>query len=97
MRGGLPVADPAGTEAGVLGTQAQLWTEHAPTPDHVRQLAFPRLCALAETAWSRDQRGYADFQRRLTGHLARLRALDALPKERVRFAGAVPVPGKTVP
>jgi hexosaminidase len=95
--GGLPVADPAGTEPGVLGTQAQLWTEHAPTPDHVRQLAFPRLCALAETAWSRDQRGYADFQRRLTGHLERLRALDALPKERVRFAGAVPVPGKTVP
>jgi hexosaminidase len=81
----------------VLGTQAQLWTEHAPTPDHVRHLAFPRLCALAERAWSPPERRYADFQERLTGHLERLRALDALPKERVRFAGAVPVSGKTVP
>ncbi len=95
LAGGLPVSD--GTRPGVLGTQAQLWTEHAPTPDHVRHLAFPRLCALAERAWSPPGRGYADFHQRLAGHLTRLRALGALPKERVRFAGAVPVPEKTVP
>jgi hexosaminidase len=95
LAGGLPVAD--GTGPGVLGTQAQLWTEHAPTPDHVRHLAFPRLCALAERAWSPPGRSYADFHQRLAGHLDRLRTLGALPKERVRFAGAVPVPGKTVP
>ncbi|MGK3208052.1 beta-N-acetylhexosaminidase [Amycolatopsis sp. MEPSY49] len=95
LAGGLPVSD--GTRPGVLGTQAQLWTEHAPTPDHVRHLAFPRLCALAERAWSPAVRGYAEFQERLAGHLERLRALDALPKERVRFAGAVPVSGKSVP
>ncbi|MFI5586010.1 beta-N-acetylhexosaminidase [Amycolatopsis sp. NPDC051758] len=95
LEGGLAVSD--GTRPGVLGTQAQLWTEHAPTPGHVRHLAFPRLCALAERAWSAPERDYADFHQRLTGHLERLRALDALPKERVRFAGAVPVSGKTVP
>jgi hexosaminidase len=95
LDGGLPVSD--GTRPGVLGTQAQLWTEHAPTPDHVRHLAFPRLCALAERAWSPAARSYAEFQERLAGHLERLRALDALPKERVRFAGAVPLSGKTVP
>ncbi|GAB3165867.1 beta-N-acetylhexosaminidase [Amycolatopsis stemonae] len=95
LAGGLPVSD--GTRPGVLGTQAQLWTEHAPTPDHVRHLAFPRLCALAERAWSTPGRRYAEFRERLAGHLERLRALDALPKERVRFAGAVPVSGKTVP
>ncbi|NBH09978.1 beta-N-acetylhexosaminidase [Amycolatopsis sp. SID8362] len=95
LAGGLPVSD--GTRPGVLGTQAQLWTEHAPTPDHVRHLAFPRLCALAERAWSPPGRGYADFHQRLAGHLTRLRALGALPKERVRFAGAIPVPEKTLP
>ncbi|WIV55849.1 beta-N-acetylhexosaminidase [Amycolatopsis nalaikhensis] len=95
LAGGLPVSD--GTRPGVLGTQAQLWTEHAPTPDHVRHLAFPRLCALAERAWSPPGRGYAEFHQRLAGHLDRLRALGALPKERVRFAGALEVPGKTVP
>lgn len=95
IEGGLPIAD--GTGPGVLGTQAQIWTEHAPTPDHVRHLAFPRLCALAETAWSEAPGDYADFHRRLARHLERLRALDALPKDRVRFAGAVPTTGKTVP
>ncbi|MEU4247969.1 family 20 glycosylhydrolase [Amycolatopsis sp. NPDC026612] len=95
LAGGLPVA--AGTGPGVLGTQAQLWTEHAPTPGHVRYLAFPRLCAPAERAWSPPGRGYADFHQRLTGHLDRLRALHALPKERIRFAGALGVSGKTVP
>ncbi len=92
LAGGLPIASPDGTQAGVLGTQAQLWTEHAPTPDHVRHLAFPRLCALAETAWSPVSRGYADFVQRLPGHLHRLRALGALPRQRVRFA-----PRNTVP
>ncbi|MFW6690886.1 beta-N-acetylhexosaminidase [Streptomyces sp. MAR4 CNX-425] len=50
--------------ARVLGTQAQLWTEYAPTPAHVDHLAFPRLAALAETAWSHE-RDLADFRRRV--------------------------------
>jgi hexosaminidase len=95
LAGNLPAADPGdGGRPGVIGTQAQLWTEHAPTPDHVRQLAFPRLCALAESAWSSGPRDYADFERRLAGHLGLLRALNALPKERVRFPGAAPATGK---
>jgi hexosaminidase len=95
---GLPVADPDdGGRPGVIGTQAQLWTEHAPTPDHVRHLAFPRLCALAETAWSGRPGDYAEFLERLAGHLDLLSALDVLPKERVRFPGALPAPEKTTP
>ncbi|WP_410621108.1 beta-N-acetylhexosaminidase [Amycolatopsis sp. cmx-8-4] len=91
LEGNLPAADPDnGGRPGVIGTQAQLWTEHAPTPDHVRQLAFPRLCALAESAWSPGPRDYADFEARLAGHLDLLRALNALPKERVRFPGGLP-------
>jgi hexosaminidase len=77
LAGGLPVA--VGKRPGVLGAQAQLWTEHAPTPDHVRRLAFPRLCAFADTAWRRTPPDYDGFRRRLAGQLDLLRAMDALP------------------
>ncbi|MFJ9339071.1 beta-N-acetylhexosaminidase [Streptomyces sp. NPDC101733] len=60
--------------ARVLGTQAQLWTEYASTPAQLERLAFPRLCALAETAWS-PHRDRPDFLRRLDRHLIRLAAL----------------------
>jgi hexosaminidase len=79
LAGDLPVADPVdGGRPGVLGTQAQLWTEFAPTPEHVRYLAYPRLCALAEAAWSTGPRDYAEFAGRLTTHRERLRVLNAL-------------------
>ena len=77
LAGGLPVA--VGSRPGVLGTQAQLWTEFAPTADQVRRLAFPRLCAFADTAWRRTAPDYDDFRRRLAGHLDLLGALNALP------------------
>ena len=77
LAGGLAVA--TGRRPGVLGAQAQLWTELAPTPDHVRRLAFPRLCAFADTAWRRTAPDYDDFRRRLAGQLDLLRAMDALP------------------
>ncbi|WP_328302831.1 beta-N-acetylhexosaminidase [Streptomyces sp. NBC_00435] len=57
----------------VLGTQAQLWTEYARTPAELDYLAFPRLCALAETAWS-AQRDWPDFHRRQGHHQTRLAA-----------------------
>ncbi|HEY3481859.1 MAG TPA: family 20 glycosylhydrolase, partial [Streptomyces sp.] len=72
--GGLPVADPGGSAAGVLGTQAQLWTEHVTTWEHARYLLLPRLCAFAEVAWSDGERDAADFERRLGPHMARLEA-----------------------
>jgi hexosaminidase len=61
--GGLPPA--YGDAPGVLGTQAQIWTEFAPTPAHVWRLAHPRLWALAETAWSSVPGDLADFRARL--------------------------------
>ena len=36
----------------VLGTQGQLWSEYIPTAEHIEYMAFPRMCALAEVAWS---------------------------------------------
>jgi hexosaminidase len=61
----------------VLGTQAQLWTEYMPTTAHVEYMAFPRLSALAEVAWTpADQRNSPDFHKRLSLHLKRLDALE---------------------
>jgi hexosaminidase len=60
----------------VLGTQGQLWTEYMPTPRQVEYMAFPRMTALAEVAWSpREGKNFADFRRRLDVHLRRLDAL----------------------
>ena len=60
----------------VLGTGAKLWTEYVPTPERAEYMLFPRLCALAEVAWSRrDQRDYRDFLRRLDGHRRHFAAL----------------------
>ncbi|WAZ22074.1 beta-N-acetylhexosaminidase [Streptomyces cinnabarinus] len=63
----------------VIGTQANVWTEVMESPARVDYQTFPRLSAFAEVAWSRlpapDQRDFADFERRMTAHYARLDAL----------------------
>merc|ERR1712086_1057241 len=45
------------------------------TPADVERMAFPRLCALAEVAWtSRNVKSFDDFQKRINeNHLPRLR------------------------
>lgn len=58
----------------VLGIEACMWTEHAPQ-ERVDWQVFPRLCALAEAAWSPKKRDWPDFQRRMQAHDARLDAL----------------------
>jgi hexosaminidase len=61
----------------ILGVQGQLWTEYLKTPSDVEYMAFPRLTALAEVAWTpTDRREMADFRLRLATHLERLRLLD---------------------
>ena len=58
---------------GVLGAQAQLWTEWVASEREIDFALFPRLCAFAEIAWTgapADQ-GFAD---RLATHLRRLDA-----------------------
>jgi hexosaminidase len=61
--------------ARVIGGQANVWTEHMESARRVDYMAFPRLCAFAETVWSGPGRDLADFSARLTGHLPRLDAL----------------------
>jgi hexosaminidase len=58
----------------IIGAQGQLWTEYLPTPQRVDDMAYPRLCALAERAWSSPDTDYTDFADRLATHAARLTA-----------------------
>jgi hexosaminidase len=60
----------------VLGPEACVWTEYMPTTDHVEYMAYPRVLALAELAWSpREARDWDSFERRLP---AALRFLERL-------------------
>ena len=64
---------PAELRPGVLGAQAQLWTEYIPTRRHLDYMAYPRACALAQVLWTGESREDMDgFSRRLKTHLARL-------------------------
>ena len=61
----------------VLGTQGQLWTEYIPTPQKAEYMAFPRLTALAEVAWTpNENKDYENFIERLNPHLKRLDILE---------------------
>ncbi len=56
----------------VLGTQANLWTEHVRTEPRVEHMAFPRLSALAEVAWSpKAARDWQGFLHRLAPQMRR--------------------------
>lgn len=64
----------------VLGVEAPLWTETVDTLTGIDALAFPRLLAAAEIAWSppasaSSERTWASFRRRLVGWQPRLDAL----------------------
>lgn len=57
----------------ILGIQGHLWSEIAPTKECVGERLFPRLLAVAETAWCYpDAKDFADFERRLPIHLREL-------------------------
>jgi hexosaminidase len=57
----------------ILGPEFPLWTEWVPDRMRLDYQAYPRLIAMAETAWtSRDRKDLGDFCRRLPRFLARL-------------------------
>ena len=46
----------------VLGAQGNIWTEYLPTPEAVEYMAFPRILAMSEVAWSAPaQKDYPAF------------------------------------
>lgn len=65
----------------ILGPQANLWREYLPDSKQVEYMLFPRLCALAEIAWSpKELRNFPDFINRLNHHF------DILTIENVNYS-----------
>ena len=63
-------------QALILGTQGNIWTEYIASLQHVHYMAYPRLSALSEVAWSpRAARNFDDFRQRLATHNRRLEKL----------------------
>lgn len=59
----------------LLGVQANLWTELIPTAEHAEYMLYPRLLALAETAWTpASAKEYKDFRKRARALVDILRA-----------------------
>ena len=56
------------------GVQGCVWTEFIEEPDHLEYMIYPRLLALAETGWTKQRTGYADFRQRV------ITATDALKR-----------------
>jgi hexosaminidase len=55
----------------VLGPEACVWTEYMATQQQVEYMAYPRVLALAEIAWSpREARDWGSFSARLPAALA---------------------------
>jgi hexosaminidase len=53
----------------ILGAQGNLWTEYVPDFKQVEYMALPRMCALAETLWTKpEQKNYSGFLTRLRNH-----------------------------
>jgi hexosaminidase len=68
----VPTALTAGQASHVLGAQANAWTEHMPTMQHVEHAAFPRIDALSEVVWSpASARSWKNFLVRLPSQLER--------------------------
>lgn len=59
----------------LMGVQACMWTEFCNIPEDVFYLTFPRLAALAETAWSpKGSKDWAAFLKGLDNYVAHLSA-----------------------
>ena len=63
---GQPLADEA-----ILGIEAPLWCEWVPDAARLEHMAFPRLSALAQRAWS-GVTAYEDFLKILPDHIKQL-------------------------
>jgi hexosaminidase len=72
----IPAGLPLQFQSHILGVQANVWTEYMPSLRHVEYMVFPRLCALAEVAWSpANSRNWNDFMSRLEQWAPRLDAM----------------------
>ena len=59
----------------IIGVEGCVWTEYMPDAARVEYMAWPRMTAIAETAWSPAAKDWEGFTRRLEYHFGRLDAL----------------------
>lgn len=75
----------------VYGVQGNLWVEYIPTPEHVEYMIYPRILALAETAWSAPERkAWPDFHTRALSAVADLQAKGYHPFDLKKEIGSRP-------
>ena len=60
----------------IIGVEGCVWTEYMDSPERVEYMAWPRMCAIAETGWTRAGKDWDSFARRLETHFGRLDYLD---------------------
>ena len=75
----------------VYGVQGNLWVEYIPTPEPVEYMIYPRILALAETAWSAPERkSWPDFHTRALSAVADLQAKGYHPFDLKKEIGSRP-------
>lgn len=75
----------------VYGVQGNLWVEYIPTPEHVEYMIYPRILALAETAWSAPERkSWPDFHTRALSAVTDLQAKGYHPFDLKKEIGSRP-------
>jgi hexosaminidase len=69
-----PVTSEMSKEAAsrILGGQCNLWSEVIYAGKITEYMIFPRLCAIAESVWSPQEKNFEDFSARLKVHQERL-------------------------
>ena len=64
----------------IIGIEAPLWSEFVDTDRQMEFMFFPRLTAVAETAWSAEEnRSCEDYKRRLARVITILKSMDIEP------------------
>lgn len=56
----------------IKGVEGCVWTEYIPSPQRVEYMAYPRMCAIAETGWTVSAKDWTGFTHRLERHFKRL-------------------------
>lgn len=80
----------------ILGVQANLWTEYIPDEKQVEYMLTPRVCALAEVAWTTSsKKNYDNFVERLGAHFKQLKFLNVNYSPAVFDVEAAVYPGAT--
>jgi hexosaminidase len=60
----------------IMGIQANLWSEYIPTSQRLEYMAFPRMIALADAAWSAKKgKSWEVFKQKMQKQFARLNAM----------------------